>query len=243
MKLYKELAEWWPLMSPHTDYEEEATLYLALIKRYHPRVLRAIEFGSGGGSNAFYMKRHFSLVLSDLSEDMLAVSKNLNPDLRHIQGDMRTFDAGETFDLVFIHDAITYFTSEADLRLVMDNAKKHLNEGGVLLIMTDQFKETFEPVTSHGGIDKDGRGFRYVEWTYDLDSDDGVTETEYAYLMRDENGHVTSESDHSRSGLFAMADWERLLLESGFKANFERMEFTGEPGEYYAILAEQLPAE
>ncbi len=27
MKLYKELADWWPLMSPHTEYEEEAGLY------------------------------------------------------------------------------------------------------------------------------------------------------------------------------------------------------------------------
>lgn len=38
MKLYNELADWWPLMSPHTEYEEEAGLYLDIIRRYHSDV-------------------------------------------------------------------------------------------------------------------------------------------------------------------------------------------------------------
>lgn len=239
MKLYKELAEWWPLMSPHTEYEEEAGLYLEIIRRHHPGVRTAVEFGSGGGSNAYYFKQHFSMVLTDLSPDMLQISRKLNPDCEHIQGDMRSLDLNSQFDLVFIHDAIMYLTTAADLLAVMHNAKKHLNENGMLLIVADQFKETFRPQTDHGGSDLGKKGMRYLEWTYDSDPDDHVTETEYVYVMRDEEGNVFREFDRTESGLFSMAEWERLLAEAGFKAHFEQVKYTSIEGDYFAIAAIQ----
>ncbi|EIM05535.1 type 11 methyltransferase [Planococcus antarcticus DSM 14505] len=240
MKLYKELAEWWPLMSPHTEYEEEAYLFLKIIEHYHPAIKTALEFGSGGGSNAFYLKKHFSMTLTDLSLDMLKVSRELNPNCLHMQGDMRKIDVGTEFDLVFIHDAISYFTDKADLLAVMNNAKKHLKPEGLLFIMPDQYTETFEPRTSHGGIDKNGRGMRYLEWSYDSDPEDGVTETEYAYVMRDRDGRITHEHDTGKAGLFSMPEWEGLLAEAGFQANFERVVFSEEPGTYFGIAATQL---
>lgn len=242
MKLYKELAEWWPLMSPHTEYEEEAALYLEIILRYHTDVKAAVEFGSGGGNNAFYLKQRFSMTLTDLSADMLKVSEQLNPDCEHVQGDMRKLDLGATFDLVFIHDAIMHLTHKDELLEVMVNAKKHLNEDGILMIMTDHFKETFKPVTDHGGIDAGKRGMRYLEWTYDSNPDDHVTETEYAYIMRDENGTVFREYDRTESGLFSMPQWEEMLAEAGFQAHFERVEYTGLEGPYFAIVATQTAA-
>lgn len=240
MKLYKELAQWWPLLSPHTEYEEEANLFLKIVQRYHPTVKNALEFGSGGGSNAFYLKKHFSMTLTDLSPDMLAVSRELNPDCPHIQGDMRTIEVEGKFDLVFIHDAITYFTDKADLLAVMKNAKKHLKPDGLLFIMPDEYTETFEPRTNHGGIDKDGRSLRYLEWSYDSDPDDQMLTTEYAYIMRDANGQVTHEHDSMRAGLFSMPEWEALLAEVGFQAHFERVEFSEEPGTYFGIAATQF---
>ncbi|MDN7245142.1 class I SAM-dependent methyltransferase [Planococcus shenhongbingii] len=239
MKLYKELAEWWPLMSPHTEYEEEASLYLEIIRRYHPDIKTALEFGSGGGSNAYYLKRHFSMTLTDLSPDMLEVSRKLNPECEHFQGDMRNLVLDAKFDLVFIHDAIMYLTTGEDLLEVMRNAKRHLNENGILFIMTDQFEETFRPETSHGGVDKDGRGMRYLEWTYDSDPEDQITETEYAYILRDENGNVFREYDHAKSGLFSMGEWEELLRGAGFKAIFEQINYTSVDGIYYGIVAAQ----
>ena len=47
---------------------------------------------------------------------MLALSATLNPECEHLEGDMRTLRLGRTFDVVFIHDAISYLTTEDDLR-------------------------------------------------------------------------------------------------------------------------------
>ena len=75
-----------------------------------------LELGSGGGNNASHLKRRFQLTLVDRSPEMLAVSRRLNPECEHVEGDMRTVRLGRTFDAVFVHDAIAYITTEDDLR-------------------------------------------------------------------------------------------------------------------------------
>ena len=41
---------------------------------------------------------------------MLELSRTLNPDCEHLEGDMRTLRLGRTFDAVLIHDAVMYMT-------------------------------------------------------------------------------------------------------------------------------------
>src|SRR5512145_676545 len=116
-KLYNELAEWWPLMSAPEDYEEEATFYFnAMQEAASGRIDTLLELGAGGGNNASFMKRRVKqLVLVDLSDGMLAHSRKLNPECEHHVGDMRSVRLGRIFDAVFVHDAISYMSTEQDL--------------------------------------------------------------------------------------------------------------------------------
>ena len=82
---------------------------------------------------------------------MLAESKKQNPELEHIEGDMRTLRLGKTFDGVLIHDAIMYMTSEEDLRAAFVTAYEHCKPGGVVVIAPDWVAETFRPQTTHEG--------------------------------------------------------------------------------------------
>jgi len=75
-----------------------------------------LELGSGGGHNAVHLKAHFALTLVDLSEQMLEVSRVLNPECEHHQGDMRTLLVDRSVDAVFVHDAVDDMTSQEDLR-------------------------------------------------------------------------------------------------------------------------------
>lgn len=177
-----------------------------------------VEFGSGGGSNAFYLKQKFALTLVDISPDMLAVSRAINPGCEHIVGDMRTVRLGREFDAVFIHDAIDYMLTEADLRQAIETAAVHCKPGGIALIAPDYVRETFETSTEHGGEDGEGRGLRYLEWQFDPNSADNTYRADYAILLR-EGDQVTVEYDSHMCGLFPRATWFRLLAESGFQAN------------------------
>ena len=219
LKLYNELAAWWPLLSPVEDYAEEAAFYWQLLSAAGlPRSPSLLELGAGGGSNAFHLKLHFGHVtLTDLSRQMLAVSRMLNPECEHLQGDMRTLRLGRTFDVVFIHDAIDYMLTLADLGEALATAAIHCSPQGLALFAPDFVRETFQPSTDHGGQDGSGRSLRYLEWTYDPNQQDTTYDTEFVYLLRKGNGPTQVEHEVHTCGLFQRADWLRLLSEVGFE--------------------------
>ena len=89
-RFYGDLAVWWPLISPVEDYAEESAFAATVLDRASIPVRSVLELGSGGGHSAFHLKARHTMTLVDLSAEMLAVSKRLNPECDHAQGDMRT---------------------------------------------------------------------------------------------------------------------------------------------------------
>jgi SAM-dependent methyltransferase len=219
IRFYGELARWWPLISPVEDYAGEAAEFGRVFREAIPGAVTMLELGSGGGHNAFYLQRAYVMTLTDLSEEMLAVSRKLNPACEHVQGDMRTLDLGRTFDAVFAHDAIDYMTTEADLAAAMATAYRHCRPGGVALFVPDHLPESFEPDTDCGGTDgPGGEGIRYLEWSYDPDPDDTTGTVHYSFVTRDADGRVGSCSETHVFGMFSRATWIRLLEAQGFVA-------------------------
>jgi hypothetical protein len=157
------------------------------------------------------------MTLVDRSPGMLDVSRTLNPECEHVQGDMRTLRLGREFDCVFVHDAVCYIVTEADLRRVMETAFVHCRPGGAVLFAPDYVRETFAPATDHGGADGTERGLRYLEWMTDPDANDTSYVVDYAYLLREADGTMRVEWDRHVEGLFARADWLCLLAEAGFE--------------------------
>jgi hypothetical protein len=214
--LYVDLAPWWPLLSAPEDYEEEAGIYRDAILEHRPGTRTLLELGSGGSNNASHLKRSFEVTLADRSEGMLAVSRRLNPELPHHVGDLRTLRLGQVFDVVFIHDAIAYMTTEDDLRRAVCTAAAHCRPGGMVLLVPEDLRERVAFETSHGGHDgPDGRGLRYLEWSWDPDPEDTWFYTEYAYLLREADGSVRGVHDRHRLGLFPRQTWLHLLAEGG----------------------------
>ena len=159
------------------------------------------------------------MTLVDLSDAMLEVSRRLNPDCEHVQGDMCTVRLERQFDAVFVHDAIEYMTSEEQLRQAIETVFAHCRPGGIVVLAPDDTTETWEEGTDHGGSDdSDGRGIRYLEWSWDPDPTDSWTSTEYAFVLRDTDGSLQVVHETHRTGLFSREIWLRLLTETGFEA-------------------------
>jgi SAM-dependent methyltransferase len=238
-RLYSELARWWPLLSAPADYAEEAAFYQqALLVRCRGSARTLLELGSGGGNNASHLKAQFEMVLVDRSTGMLEVSRELNPECEHVEGDLRTVRLGREFDCVFVHDAICYMTTEGDLRKAIETAYVHCRRGGVALFAPDHVVENFHPSTDHGGEDGRTRALRYLEWTWDPDPADSTYTVEYAYLLRDEDRSVRVVHDRHIEGLFRRADWLRLLTDAGFTPTvlpFDHSELA--PGTYEVFVA------
>jgi SAM-dependent methyltransferase len=219
-RLYDELASWWPVLSPPADYEEEAAdLLVRLGGDVVARGGTLLELGSGGGSLAAHLKRYFRLTLTDIAPGMLAVSRAVNPECEHLLGDMRSLRLDRRFDAVLIHDAIAYATDPTMVRDTLRTAAIHCRPGGRVALLPDYVRETFEPGTDHGGHDApDGRGVRFMDWTWDPDADDQTYVVDYAFLLRAADGSVTVEHDRHVEGLFSRAQWHQWLAEAGLPA-------------------------
>lgn len=223
MKLYDELAEWWPVFSDPKEYRREAAHIVRVLRKATiPAPRTVLELGSGGGSNAFHLKAHFAMTLVDLSPQMLKVSRKLNPECEHIKGDIRTLRLGRTFDAVLVHDAICHMTTESDLRAVMQTAYEHCGPDGVALFVPDFVRETFVAGTDQGGTDSPRKRLRFLQWIFDPHPNDTTYLVDFAILLRDRTGEARMVHDRHVLGLFPRAQWLRLLREVGLKATVVR---------------------
>ncbi|MBC8135140.1 MAG: methyltransferase domain-containing protein [Fibrella sp.] len=196
-----------------------------------------LELGSGGGNNASHLKSRFEMVLVDRSPGMLRVSRQLNPECEHLEGDMRTIRLGRQFDCVFVHDAVAYMTTETDLRSAIESAYVHCKPGGAAVFAPDHLRENFRASTDHGGHDQGTRGLRYLEWTWDPDPIDTSYVVDYAYMLRESDGSMKVEWDRHIEGLFARADWLRLLSDVGFQPKAVPCDHSElEPGSYEVFV-------
>jgi SAM-dependent methyltransferase len=105
-RLYRDLADWYPLLTPVADYAEAAAFYRRLFEAHCRRLPRTLlDLGSGGGHNVAHLKATLTCTLVDLAPAMLEMSRRLNPECEHVQGDIRSIRLGRGFDCVLVHDA------------------------------------------------------------------------------------------------------------------------------------------
>ncbi|MEZ4381230.1 MAG: methyltransferase domain-containing protein [Nannocystaceae bacterium] len=226
-RLYTDLAGWYHLLTAPSDYAEEAAIYrghlaAALTAAAIPGPWTLLELGSGGGANASFLKEHFTMTLSDVSPEMLAISRSINPQLEHVVGDMRDLRLDRQFDAVFVHDALSYLRTDDDLRRAIATVAAHCRPGGVALLCPDDVAERLADTHACGGHDgADGRGVRYLEWSRRLPgtpADDPGYVADYVYMLRDASGSITTVSERHHLGAHPRARWLELLDAAGFDA-------------------------
>ena len=221
------------------EYAEEAAFYRTTLRNAarHP-IETILELGSGGGNNASHMKQHYNeMVLVDLSRDMLAMSRTLNPELEHHQGDMRTVRLGRQFDAVFVHDAVCYMTTESDLRKAIETAFVHCRPGGVALFCPDYIRENFERRHRPWRRRRRRAGMRWLAWQWQRDPNDTTYFVDYAYLLRERDGSVHVEHDRHVEGLFPRDTWLRLFSDVGFTHTVLPFEHSDlEPGKHEVFV-------
>jgi trans-aconitate methyltransferase len=214
--LYSDLVSWYRLVDPPEDHAEEAASYRAAFERAAAKPLETLlELGSGGGHNAVHLKERFQCTLADRSAAMLALSRELNPDCEHLVGDMRSLRLGRTFDVVLVHDAVVYMTTEGELLAAAKTAFTHTAPGGVAIFAPDTVRETFREMTEVLEGEEGSRSLRCLMWTWDPDPADTTCVVDFAFLLR-ESGKVTAVHDQHVEGLFSRSAWERILGNVGY---------------------------
>ena len=134
-RLYKDLSYLWPLISPPGESLEEAIIWNEiLLNNLGEGPHRILDLGVGGGHLLSHLTYANQTTAVDISNEMLSLSKKLNPDVIHYQGDMRNIRLDQIYDAVLIHDSISYLLNEQELFDTFVTAKHHLRKDGVLLL-------------------------------------------------------------------------------------------------------------
>ena len=218
MRLYSELTSWYRLVDPLADHADEAASYLDGFERVLGNGAGTLlELGAGAGHNAFFLKQRYACTLTDLSPAMQSLSREINPECEHVVADMRSARLERTFDAVFVHDAVMYLTTEADLAAAVRTAFVHTAAGGAAIFAPDFVREAWREMTEliEGHEENEGRSLRCLAWTWDPDPSDTAYVVDYAYLLR-EKGEVRAIHDRHVEGIFGRDVWVRLLSQAGY---------------------------
>jgi SAM-dependent methyltransferase len=233
---YGELAWTESIVASPADYADETAFYVNLIKanaQIETKTLLHLGCGAGGHDHIF--KKHFKVTGVDISEKMLEIAGKINPEVTYVNGDMRSVDLNERFDVVAIPDSIDYMTTLPELRKAIAAASKHMMPGGVLLIVAKTREEFRENNFCYTGV-KDDVEITIFENNYIPEKDPATYEATLVYLIR-RKGELSVHTDTHRLGLFSQTDWLTLLYDAGLKVKQASLDGVYDPfilgqGEY-----------
>ncbi len=218
MRLYKDLSWLWPIISPPETYVDEGEILIEKIKEYGGDSAKTVlNMGCGGGHLDWVLKKAFEVTSIDISRDMMALAKKLNPEVEYLYGDMRTVRMGRLFDAVVLHDAVIHMINMDELKSAFRTAYEHLKSGGFVVTYVEEWPEHFvQNRTAVSNHEKDGIEVTFIENNYDPDPSDSNYECTLVYLIR-RQGRLEIETDRMTLGIFPVADWIEAMQVAGFE--------------------------
>ena len=218
-RLYYDLAYLWPILDPPEDFMEEASFWRQILsQRLGPGMHNVLELGVGGGHLLSHLAEGLEATAVDISPEMIALSRKLNPYVKHIVGDMRSVRLGQKFKAVLIHDAVSYLLSEKDILDTLETAVAHLEGDGLVIMAPDWYRETFHGTYETDRVStKNGKSIFLEQRVTDVDSRDNLIETSFKLTFEEKGKQETIEDIHI-TGLFSLETWLNLMEQMNFDA-------------------------
>jgi ubiquinone/menaquinone biosynthesis C-methylase UbiE len=167
--MFSKTAQYYDKIYSFKDYEAETQSLLALLRENtHIEGGLLLDVACGTGCHIEYLKKHFEVEGLDISEDLLEMARQRNPEVVFHQGDMTDFHLGRQFDVVTcLFSSIGYVKSADRLRRAIGCMASHLKPGGVLVIEPWFTPDAWKPGTVHALlIDEDELKIARVNTSY-----------------------------------------------------------------------------
>ncbi|GMA14075.1 class I SAM-dependent methyltransferase [Deinococcus metallilatus] len=212
------------------EYDHWADFVLTYARDGGLEVRSALDLACGTGGFTLELWRAGLWVHGvDGSPEMLEVARERLPaEVTLSVGDLRTFELGETFDLVTcVFDSLNNLLTSAGLGLALGRMRAHLRPGGLLACDLNTrlgVRELWEENAIEGlAQTEDGREVHY-HWShqYDAQADVGVVQA-FCRVEDGAGGWEEFTEEHRERG-YDPADLEPLLTAAGF-ARWEIVEY------------------
>lgn len=220
-----------------SDWPGEIDFYQAFAAKVKSEGGAVLEVACGTGRVAIRLAQSgVNVVGLDMSSHMIGVAMKKSMGLenvRWIEGDMRSFQIDEVFDLALIPGhAFQNLNTPQDQVACLESIKHHLKPGGVLIVHLDHMN--IENVCWLGGLCGDKKGvfeaaeqFQHPQtghqvralraWTYEPSTQTAIVQTVWEEM--DTNGQVINRVERQPIRLHCVfrLEMEHLLARVGFE--------------------------
>ena len=227
-KAYHELAWTEPILAPPETYQEEALFYIKILRTYIDKpsaIITMLHLGCGAGGHDFYFKKYFRVTGVDISQGMLNLAMENNPEVTYLAGDMRTVNLSKKFDIVTIPDSIMYMTSMADLKKTISNGVEHLKPDGIFMVVTHLKEDFRENNFSYTGEKRD---IHITVFENNYMVSENTYEATLIYLIR-QNGKLDIQTEVHTLGIFSYDVWMNIFKENHLKVKEISMDHLYDP--------------
>jgi ubiquinone/menaquinone biosynthesis C-methylase UbiE len=235
--IFKSLAKHYDLLYSWKDYKKEAETIRELIRTHKQSPgTDLLEVACGTGRHAELLQGDFSIVATDLNEDMLRIARARCKRVSFVRADMASLELGRQFDVVLcLFSSIGYVRTRARLKKALFNFARHLKAGGVAIIEPWWTKANYQT----GAVTMTTVGNDDVKIARQSVSKvrGNVSIMDMHYLIGERNKAVTHHVDRHELGLFERRDMLAFMREAGLRARYQEQGLMQGRGLYVAVKA------
>ena len=149
--MFLKTARYYDKIYSFKDYRAEVQYLTAVIdQNLRSGGDRLLDVACGTGRHIEHLKKRFAVEGLDISEELLELARQQNPDVLFHQADMVHFELARQFDVVTcLFSSIGYVRTAENLRQAINCMAKHVVLGGVVLIEPWFTPDTWRPGTVH----------------------------------------------------------------------------------------------
>lgn len=211
------------------EYDAWADFVLTYAQDAEIQTETALDLACGtGGFTRELLKAGLQVTGLDGSTDMLNEARRRLPEVKFVQGDLRTFQLIESFDLITcVFDSLNNLLTRADLGAAFRQMHAHLNPGGLLACDLNTrlgVRELWEGDAIEGVVTAaDGAEVHY-HWSHHYDPQAEVGVVQAFCRVQPEKGDMQEFVETHRERGYDPPEVEELLREAGF-TTFEIVEY------------------
>ena len=168
---------------------------------------------------------HFDAEGLDISQEILDLARQRNPDILFHHADMANFDLGRQFDVVTcLFSSIGYVKTLDKLNQAVTHMTRHLRVGGLLIIEPWFTPDTFRPGTVHAQfIDEPDLKIARINTSF-VEGRLSIMDLHYLIGTPEGTEHFV---EHHESGLFETKEILNVFTNAGFEVTCHSEGLTG----------------
>lgn len=205
--MYKNFSKVYDKFMEICDYSEWVKIIENYISEYNPLGKKVLDLGCGTGSTLVRMSDKYQCSGLDLSEEMLkrAKIKLKGKDIPLFLGDMREFNTGEKYDIIFsFFDTVNHLSGTQDLSDLFVSVKNSLNPNGIYVF--DVVDREFMNKMFANGVYADIRKDFAVIWEDFYDEELNLDQIEASYFIKNKNKTYDRYNEYYEKRIFTQKE-------------------------------------